>query len=149
MIDLESLFLKSKGQPVEVSGKLVHMVDRLPISKSQRITVNFDSKSSPWRQGVHLSTVGMFEVNGQKIRNAIILWEDSAPRSVDFSITSKNGLCNVKNVWDVGDGVIHSWHGGAGMLIQEDGLGRHYFCNDGHVDSRFDNLIFSIKMSEN
>ncbi|MCP2517545.1 MAG: hypothetical protein ACN6OP_21095 [Pseudomonadales bacterium] len=146
MINLESLFIESKGQPVEVSGKLVYMVDRISISKSQRVTVSFESKSSVWRQGIHLSTVGMFEVNGQKIRNAIVLWEDSAPQSVEFSIISRDGLCNIKNVWDVGDGVMHSWHGGAGMQIVEDEFGRHYFCNDGHAELRFDNLVFSVRL---
>jgi len=70
----------------------------------------------------------------------------SAPQSIEFLITSKDGLCNIKNVWDVGDGVMHSWHGGAGMQIVEDEFGRHYFCNDGHAELRFDNLIFSVRL---
>lgn len=146
MSNFESLFLASKGQPFEHKGKLIHMVDRLPVSKAQKLLVAFESKSSSWRQGIHLSTVGSFEVNGQKIKNAIVLWQDSAPAEVSLTVHSKNGICAIKNVWDVGDGVMHSWHSGAAMIIDDDSSGRRYRCNDGQADEDFDDLVFSVKL---
>lgn len=146
MTNFQSLFFASKGQPIEYGGQLIQMVDRLPISKSQKLCVVFESKNSDWRQGVHLSTVGTFEVNGQKIKNAVVLWEDTAPEESGLAINSKSGECLIKNVWDVGDGIMHSWHGGAAMIASNGDDGRRYRCNDGHADEDFDDLVFRVQL---
>ncbi len=128
------------------SGTLIHMADRLPISKKQRLVVIFESINSNWRQGVHLSTAGNFEVNGQKIKTAVVLWQDTAPKEVDIIVQSKSGTCLVKNVWDIGDGVMHSWHSGGAMIISVQGDARLYECNDGQPDDDFDDIVFRIKL---
>jgi len=140
--------MASSGQAVEYNGRQIHMVDRLPVTKMQKIGVAFEGVNSDWRQGVHLSTDGSFDVNGQTVKKAIIQWQDTAPQETDIVVRSKSGVCLVKNVWDVGDGVIHSWHGGGAMVISEQSDQRIYECNDGRDDDDFDDLIFSIKLTE-
>jgi len=148
MPDFQNMFTESRGKAVKYKGRLIHMVDKLPIASKQKIFVAFECVNSDWRQGIHLSTVGSFEVNGQKIKASVILWHDTAPREVDVFIQSKSGICLVKNVWDIGDGVVHSWHGGGAMVIREESDGRVYECNDGRLDDDFDDLVFRIKLTE-
>jgi hypothetical protein len=51
----------------------------------------------------------------------------------------------VKNVWDTGDGVTHSWLNGAAMIVDVDVSKRTYRCNDGFADDDFDDIIFRIE----
>jgi hypothetical protein len=144
MPSFEDLFLKSKGQPIQYDGQRIQMVDRFRVTTGQEIRVTFESVDSDWRQGVHLSTDGSFEVNGQTIEKAVVLWKDTAPPDVVLKVKSTKGECLVKNVWDVGDGVMHSWHGGAAMVVERSGSVRRYRCNDGKADDDFDDLVFSL-----
>lgn len=73
MPSFQDMFRASSGQAVEHNGRQIHMVDRLPVAKVQKIGVAFEGVNSDWRQGVHLSTDGSFDVNGQTIKKAIIL----------------------------------------------------------------------------
>lgn len=148
MPDFQGMFTAAQGQAVEYDGRLIHMADRLPIGKTQTIDVTFEAVNSDWRQGVHLSTVGSFDVDGQKIKSALVLWQDTAPRDARIVVHSKNGICLVKNVWDIGDGVMHSWHSGGAMQISDVGERRIYECNDGRNDDDFDDLVFSINLTE-
>lgn len=145
MPSFEQLFIKSKGQPVEYKGHTIQMMDRISVTDGQQIRVFFESANSDWRQGVHLAIDGVFEVNGQIVKKAIVLWNDTAPREVPLKVRSKKGECLVKNVWDVGDGVMHSWHNGSGMIVEEIASGRRYKCNDGLPDDDFTNIIFRIE----
>jgi hypothetical protein len=124
------------------------MVDKVNVSPKQRIALSFSQVNSDWRQGIHISTAGTFEVDGQGIKNALVLWEDTAPSEVEFIVRSKSGYALVKNVWDVGDGVIHSWHGGGAMLVSDGPDGRLYECNDGRADEDFNDLIFRLVLRD-
>lgn len=146
MPSFQELFTESKGQPVEYNGQIINLGDRLPVSKSQTIKLTFVSVNSDWRQGVHLHTDGTFEANGQTIKKAILLWQDTAPRECIFTVHTKNGELLMWNVWDTGDGVTHSGHNGAAMIVEELPNGRLYKCNDGHPDDDFDDLVFSIEL---
>lgn len=147
MPSFEEAFLVSKGQPVKFEGRVIQMVDRIPLKGPTQVRLFFESAKSNWRQGVHFSTVGNFEVNGLKLEKAVLLWEDTAPSEVLIQINSMDGLLLVKNVWDVGDGVVHSWHNGAAMIVEECVSMRRYYCNDGFPDDDFDDLIFSVSWS--
>jgi hypothetical protein len=146
MPSFHEMFLKSKGQPVEYNGHLIRMSDLIPITDGQHIRIVFESANSDWRQGVYLSTDGSFEVNGQNVRKAVVLWKDTAPREVLLQVQTKQGAFRVKNVWDVGDGVMHSGHNGAAMISEEASSSRRYKCNDGRADDDFDDLIFTIEL---
>ena len=146
MVDFQSMFMASKGQPITFNGRQICMVDKLIISKHQEISIVFQSISSNWRQGIHLSTVGEFNVGRQRVKRSVVLWNDTAPEEVRLTINSADGLCNIKNVWDVGDGVVHSWHGGAAMLVFGDMHERTYYCNDGKENDDFNDLVFRVTL---
>lgn len=98
-----------------------------------------------WRQGVALTFEGKFKILSQIIRRGIVLWCDTAPQTIDFEVMGKPSTIEVKNVWDVGDGVIHSWHNGAAMIVEPLADGRRYRCNDGFADDDFDDIVFRLE----
>ena len=148
MQSIQDLFFESRGQPVSYNGKTIQMVDKVQIQKVHNMELTFESVNSKWVQGVYLSTNGKFTVNEKAFDISIVLWENSAPKTVPIMVESKDGILSVKNVWDVGDGVMESWHNGAAMIVErEEGLIR-YLCNDGQPDDDFDDLIFSISLDD-
>jgi hypothetical protein len=144
MVVFEDLFLESKGKPVEYNGETVQMMDELSVGKSACLQIRFEQANSEWRQGISLTTEGTFEVGGQKIKRGLALWQDTAPQEVEVVVTSKSEKVQIKNIWDVGDGVVHSWHNGAAMIVDSDGEQKRYRCNDGHADDDFDDLVFTL-----
>jgi hypothetical protein len=146
MSSIENIFIQSKGQPVNYNGHLIQMVDYVQIERDKSIEITFESTNSEWRQGIHLSIDGAFLINGVTIKKSLVLWQDTAPSKVVLGIKSKTGKCTVKNVWDLGDGVMHSWHNGAAMRVEKSSEGSIYYCNDGHPDENFDDLIFHLRV---
>ncbi|MGH6614062.1 hypothetical protein [Sphingomonas sp.] len=96
-------------------------------------------------RGVHLATKGHFKIGSETFPKAIVLWADTAPRIVILEVHANDGVCQVKNVWDTGDGTMHSWHNGAAMIIEETEFGRRYRCNDGNPNDDFDDIIFRLE----
>ncbi len=141
----ESLFRQSRGQPIVYKGRTVQMVDRLTVGNDQVLSMVFESADSVWLQGVRLDTDGSFSLAGRTIAKSVVLWRHSAPAQVILRVQSKAGYCSVRNVWDIGDGVVHSWHNGAAMIIEALPNGRRYLCNDGEPDDDFDDLVFRIE----
>ncbi len=88
---------------------------------------------------------GSFEVNEQNIKKSIVLWHDTAPREVVLKVRTKKSELLVNNVWDTGNGLMHSGHNGAAMIVEETASGRRYKCNDGLPDDDFDDLVFRIE----
>lgn len=148
MVVFEELFRESNGKPVEYNGKVIQMMDEVAIGESARLRIEFDEVNSEWRQGISLTTEGTFEVGEQRIKRGLVLWQDTAPQQVDIVVSSKSGTLQVKNVWDIGDGVVHSWHNGAAMIVNRDGMRIRYQCNDGHADDDFDDMRFSLSVWE-
>src|SRR5260370_9584961 len=123
----------------------MRMVERLTVADGRQLKVTFESVNAEWRQGVCLTTAGGLVVNNQAVKKSVVLWHDTAPREVLLQIQTKKGECQVKNVWDTGDGVMHSWHNGAAMIVEEIAFGKRYKCNDGRPDDDFDDLIVRIE----
>lgn len=146
MPSFESFFAQSKGQPIQFAGRTVQMVDRIHISSGQEIKLRFLASKSHWRQGVYLTADGGFMVNGNFLKKAVVLWQDTAPAEVLFQVQSKKGEFQVRNVWDVGDGVMHSWHNGGAMILEQSNNVRRYHCNDGEPDEDFDDLVFTLEI---
>jgi hypothetical protein len=145
MTSFEELFIESKGKPISYKGKILVMMDLFPIKNGEKIKIVIESVGSDWRQGLSLRTKGSFIINKQKINKAVVFWKDTAPKEFELEILTKNEIIEVKNVWDIGDGVIHSWHNGAAMIVEENKFGRKYMCNDGHPDENFEDIIFRIE----
>lgn len=145
MISFQDMFEKSKGKPIQYQGKTLVMLHSFPTNGATHLRLIFESCASEWRQGVALRVRGRFKVRGQLIGKSIVLWHDTAPEVVELEISPETPNIEVNNVWDVGDGVIHSWHNGAAMIVEslEDGI--RYRCNDGFADDDFDDIVFRIE----
>lgn len=145
MPSFQEMFEKSAGKPIEYQGKTLVMFDDFPTEGAKNLRLVFEERKGEWRQGVALRFEGKFKVNGQIISGGIVLWQDSAPQTVELEVVGKAEVIEVKNVWDVGDGVIHSWHNGAAMIIEPLLDGRRYLCNDGLADDDFNDIVFRLK----
>jgi hypothetical protein len=140
----EDLFFESGGRSVQYKGRTVAMVDYFPVPEDGRVQIVFDDVNSEWRQGVMLTVDGTFRVAGDEVVRSLVLWQDSAPPKVDIGVYTKDSAIEVRNVWDTGDGVVHSWHNGGALIVEPDGQGRRYLCNDGHPDDDFTDLVFRL-----
>jgi len=145
MVSLEKLFTESKGQPIELDGKILQMVDRVPVRDGQEIRIVFESASPERRQGISLTVRGELEVNGHTIRKEVVLWVDTAPTEVILQVRTKQHEVLVKNVWDRGDGVMDSWHAQAAMIVETCGAVRRYRCNDGRNNLDFEDIVFTLE----
>lgn len=145
MVSFQDMFEQSGGKPIEYQGKTLVMMDVFPTEGAVRLRLVFETCNGEWRQGARLWFNGKFKIGGQIINRAIVLWQDTAPKVVEFEVAPKAADVNVKNIWDVGDGVVHSWHNGAAMIVEQLPEGRRYHCNDGFADDDFDDVVFRIE----
>jgi len=149
MQSFQDMFIESGGKPIEYQGNTLVMMDDFPVEDGAELRLAFVSCNGEWRQGVSLKVVGKgkIDVNGQQLTQAVC-WQDTAPRTVKFKIVGDVTEIEVKNVWDTGDGVMHSWLNGAAMIVDADAAQRTYRCNDGYADDDFDDIIFRIERLE-
>ena len=145
MVCFQDLFVKSKGQPIVYQGKTLVLGDDFPTEGAKQFRLFFEENNGSWRQGVALDVKGGFKVNRQVIRRKIVLWQDTAPQIVDFELMGKPVTIHVYNVWDTGNGLMHSWHNGAAMIVEPVPFGRRYRCNDGLADDDFNDIIFRLE----
>jgi predicted alpha-1,6-mannanase (GH76 family) len=145
MPSFQELFVKSAGKPIEYQGKTLVMFDDFPMEGVKRLRLVFEECKNKWHQGVARGFEGKFKVNGQIIRKGMVLWYDTAPQTVELEAIGKISTIEVKNVWDVGDGVIHSWQNGAAMIVDLLPNGRRYRCNDGLADDNFNDIVFRLE----
>jgi hypothetical protein len=147
MIIFSEEFWKSDGKPIIYKGKTIAMWDRFPVPlKEIKIKYRIISTDSEWKQGVAVKTKGtlVFDTDNVLKKGWMLIWEDISPLEDEFICRSKNGLLDVKNIWDTGNGVVESWINGAAMWYEEIPNGRRYHCNDGHFDDDFNDIIFEL-----
>lgn len=146
MPSFQDQFVSSKGQPIKYQGNTLVMVDFFPIKDETKLRLTFETADGPWRQGVsiRLREGGAMVLEGQEFQH-VAFWRDTAPQVVEFETVGEVTRLEIKNIWDVGDGVVHSWHNGAAMIVEETPCGRRYRCNDGYADDDFDDIIFRIE----
>jgi hypothetical protein len=145
-IVFEENFNKSNGQPFIYKGKELKLSDRINMPSNKiALIVTFVSTDSKWRQGIVLQTKGEFEINGQKIFNKIVLWEDTAPKQVETIVKSKDNILFVFNVWNTGDETMHYGHNGGALNVEDVGGIRIYYCNDGYPDDDLNDLVFKLE----
>jgi hypothetical protein len=140
------MFMKSKGRPIVYEGKTLVMTHDFPTEGAKRMRLVFESCNAEWRQGASLRvrSEGKIVINGQQLTHAVC-WQDTAPETVEFEISGKVPNIEIKNVWDVGNGVMESWHNGAAMIVETLPTGRRYRCNDGFPDDDFDDIVFRLE----
>lgn len=145
MTSFEKMFRESKGKPITYMGKTLVMNDRFPTHGAASLNLTIETSSPGWRQGVALDTVGSFSVNGRPVSGKIVIWQDTGPPIVEIELIGNCASVEIKNVWDIGDGVMQAWHNGAAMIVEELAHGRRYRCNDGYPDDDFDDIVFRIE----
>ncbi len=118
-------------------------IEIFPIHDGDLLKLTFESKNSPWKQGVWLKTDEHLVVNQQE-SPSVQLWEDVAPNEVLIECHTRNGCLHLYNIWDKGNGrESQSWT--SGMLVEELPNGRRYRCNDIGFDTNFEKLVFRVE----
>jgi len=145
--DLDDLFLESKGKPIKYNGKILLAVDRLAVEKGDVFEVVLEKFNSEWEQGITLNLKGSIIMNNRESTQGSIIWQHTAPKKISFEVQpkKKKDLLSLYNVWDrTNYGRADAWVGGAAMIREDIPNGARYYCNDGHYDENFDDLVFSI-----
>lgn len=141
----EKDFIQSKGKPIQYQDKTIYMIDYFEVPNKQcKININFVTTDSEWKQGIALTVKGNFVINNQKIKKDIRLWEHTAPKNISFEVESTDKKIMVTNIWDTGDSVTQKWHNGGALYFEEIENGKRYYCNDGHPDDDFNDIIFEL-----
>ena len=143
---LSSIFQRTRGAPVEIAERLVYPVfqKKIKAGRSSFLVRRLKAPAHPI-SGLRLKVVkGVLEVNNQH-HSEIILWADTSPESVPFSVVSKTA-CELKmwNVWRVND-IVQAWVGNAGILITEEGNLTTLECSGGTEAVDFSALVFRIE----
>ena len=126
------------------------MMDRLEVAEGSAFKLTLERFNSEWRQGVKFRSRAEFFIdNGVRTTKDVVFWQDTAPAVQCFSLRKvKEGVLKFWNVWDKGDGFTQAWMNGAAMIVEELENGRRYFCNDGHPDENFDDIVFRLERLE-
>ncbi|MCD4824954.1 MAG: hypothetical protein K8S55_10115 [Phycisphaerae bacterium] len=145
-------FRKAKSPSITYDGKTVVLYDVIYVPKRGNLLLRFHGVASEWRQGIRLGDMSpktdlRLTVAGQTAPG-MMLWEDTSPSEVEIAFSAPQGVINVYNIWDIGDGQSTSQLMGAGMHLEvsDDGKTRTYRCNDGHLDTTFSHLMFSLEV---
>ena len=117
--------------------------DVFPVIYGEKVLLTFESKNSEWSQGIWFMCDQSIEINDAFGKSAMV-WFETAPQQVSIKCYSENGLLNIYNIWDRGNGP-NSQSQSSGMLIEEFPNGRRYKCNDIGFKTDFDKLVFKIE----
>jgi hypothetical protein len=145
MINFEKEFLATRGQPFEKNGVRYYLMYTIPLENCPTLLIEFQSAKPPYRQGIHLESDQPLRIAGKESQ-AMLLWYDTAPRRVEVDCKGCTSV-RIWNVWDTGDGTVHSWHHGAAMIVEPAGHRSWLFrCNDGRPDDACDDLVFRVHL---
>ena len=120
MPSFQEMFEKRPGEPIQYKGNTLIVSDRFSLDGHSKFRLTFERCDSQLRQGVVLRVYGAGSIlmNGE-IAKGTICWQDTAPTSCDFEVVDGLDPIVVYNAWDWGDGVTHSRHHGAAMMLEE------------------------------
>ena len=144
-MNFEELFKSSNYQPIEYKGRKIQYGEAIPENKEYQIT--FESTNSNWEQGIFIRCDGThFQINSQIEKlNTFWLWESENPKTNIVRILKKGkGELKVWNIWRINKGPMSYGHNGAALYTTDLANGKRFFCNDGHPDDDFDDIIFTI-----
>lgn len=143
---LSSVFQRTRGAPVEVAGRLVYPIflKKVKAGRSNFLAKRLKSSTQPI-SGLRLKVVtGELVVNDQRC-SEIILWTDTSPERVFFSVICKTAcILKIWNVWRAHD-IVQAWVGNAGMVVSEDERTINLECSGGTEIIDFSSLVFQIE----
>jgi len=149
---LQTQFIRSNGQPLNIDGYTVIQMDRIPI-KQGAITIRFISSEATKLQGVALkSPKGFIKLSdGSHARRVNVWYERDLPSSVRHEITCPDGELRVWNIYKVTTDEdrtrSEAWTNNAGMVVEDvSAAKRRYRCSDGLGDFSLADLTFEIEI---
>ncbi len=148
-MSLAEMFIKNKGEAININGGLVVMSQKLEVKTDQYVKIEFIRSKNDYRQGIELSLdkrKGCIEVNNQKL-NSPVFWKDTAPSTIIFKCFPKKetGQLNLWNIWQYIDDRVDAWIGNAGIIVEQEDEGIFLFrCSSGIGDIDFDDLVFRL-----
>ncbi len=111
------------------------------------VRLMYKDRKGQWRRGAGDGNVGHIVIGGRAASgpDGVAFWQAKDWDEVEFAVLGGAPFINVYNLWDCGNGVIHSWMNGAAMIVEEIPNGRRYRCNDGEADEDFDDIVFRLE----
>ncbi|MGW6743595.1 hypothetical protein ACWGDX_23225 [Streptomyces sp. NPDC055025] len=146
---MDEMFRESKGQPVELTGKLVRLAYSVRVesrSVSAKIAVR-SFKSEP-TQGICLQmNHGELEVNDFR-KPGMVLWLDTAPRVIYFTVLGGvEATLEIWNCWRGKFGEREAWIGSSGLVVDAVGGDMYHFaCSDGPGAAEFTAVEFDLRL---
>ena len=117
------------------------------------ISIELLSCNSEWRQGIVVSVNGSMDVDVGRgeVGSEYVFWEeiwtDLKRDEIYIWGNTKDGTITIYNVWDDGSGRIDSFYNGSAMIKEVINNKEFiYYCNDGHFDDDFNDIIFKVKI---
>lgn len=143
MIEFEKKFNLSRGRPFEEAGRCYQMFYAITEAMPKTFSLSFEYAILNPRQGLRLDCDDPLVIAGVK-NKAFTLWKHTAPSHIKVERTGYASVM-IRNIWDNGDGVIQSWHGG-GALIAEPGMDKtvRLRCNSTLKNSDCNDLVVLI-----
>ena len=156
-MEFESLFRESAGKPIQYHGETLMLMDKLPVPDKFKLSVILLSTHSQWQQAIKFKTKGkMIFYNSGIESHCFLLWEKDLLEAqahnerYEYDCISKGNELMIWNAWENDKGGLEAWVRGAAMKKEVMSPNHfRYHCNDGHIDDRFDSLVFDIIIEQN
>lgn len=145
---LSSIFMRTKGKPINFNGKTVIAIMEIEITKPSTVfSIRRLGATNGRVQGLALKAVsGQIVVDGSGDGYPeIILWSDTSPDAVEIEVISKfGGTLKIWNVWKSTFG-MNAWVGNAGIHVCEPDGKMILECSDGVGDVDFSDYVVVLE----
>lgn len=146
---LADLFRESRGKPIVLAGREVHMMYEFAGPAAQdELSIRFAPPSPARDQALRIrADGGLLEVNGQALED-VVLWSDSTPELVvvGFQPAGDKMSLRIWNAWRDPAGTMQAWIGNAGILVEHHHGSTVLRCSDGFDDPTFDDLVATLTL---
>ena len=150
-VNFQPLFAVAPGQPIEYKGETIYPIDSISVPKKFTLSVRLISTNSEWTQliGMRVKKKGYLLCNEHK-GTKFFFKETTVPPVFEVSGYAPEERVLVYYAWEspdhLGTPTIDYWVNGGAMKKVVNGNTIRYYCNDGHFDDDFDDLIFEISI---
>ena len=142
MIDFETMFRKTKGLPFSEDGREYRAYIRLESGDHTRLRIRFVSGIESPRQGIRIDCAK--DITFQKRRSrSLPFWRDSVPEEFLVQCAPHEEF-NVRNLWDNGDGLEHSWHAGGAFWVETLGETLRLHANSTLLNDACEDLVVEL-----
>lgn len=145
---LSSIFMRTKGNPINFNGETVVAIMEIEIRKPRTVfSIRRLGATNDRVQGLALKAVsGQIVVDGSRDGYPeIILWSDTSPDAVEIEVLSKFGsTLKIWNVWKSTFG-MNAWVGNAGIHICRLDGKMTLKCSDGVGEVNFSDYVVVLE----